>query len=57
MLNSELFLLSDELLKNERDYCAGALFILNNIACPNILILRSERDGNFRQIVEVKWVS
>jgi acetyltransferase-like isoleucine patch superfamily enzyme len=56
MLNSEPFLPSDELLKNERDHCAGALFILNNIARPSILISRSERDGNFRQIVEAKWV-
>jgi hypothetical protein len=56
MLNSELFLPSNKLLTKERDYCAGALFILNNIARPKISISRGERDGNFRQIVEAKWV-
>jgi acetyltransferase-like isoleucine patch superfamily enzyme len=56
MLNSEPFLPSDELLTNERDHCAGALFNLNNTAHPNMLISRSERDGNFRRIVEAKWV-
>jgi hypothetical protein len=54
MLDGEPFLPSDELLMNERDHCSGALFSLNSIANPHVMISPSERDRNFRRIIEAK---
>jgi acetyltransferase-like isoleucine patch superfamily enzyme len=56
MLNGEPFLPSDELLMEERAHCTGALYDFNKIADPNVMISRSERNRNFRRIVQAQCV-
>jgi acetyltransferase-like isoleucine patch superfamily enzyme len=56
MLNGEPFLPIDELLLVERAHCTGAIYNFNSIASPMVIISRSERERNFRRIVQAAWV-